>query len=229
MVVCAFNCKIFPAFNWVSSVASRSGVPVIADSGISKSGYIIKDLMLGASTIMMGSFLAGSSEAPGAYEFQRHRGAANGISSTAMCLPKLSYFFLHKFVIEGFKLGSAKHIAEAIVNKYGVVRLTSEVKDKSCAMLRGVLYLTETGLTAKENVIDKRWGLRNTYNGQVLLGLRKHWYLVFESPIRSDPNKNAYEDPCVFTGTTNEAPKFRQLLEMMSIRMDIFSLNPMNQ
>ncbi|RZC87932.1 hypothetical protein C5167_004112 [Papaver somniferum] len=38
----------------------------------------------------------------------------------------------------------------------------------------------------------------------------------------SDPNKNAYEDPFVFTGTANEAPQFRQLLEMMSIGMEIF-------
>lgn len=35
---------------------------------------------------------------------------------------------------------------------------------------------------------------------------RKHWNLVLESPIRSDPNKNAFEDPYVFTATANAAP-----------------------
>ncbi|WP_040422192.1 IMP dehydrogenase [Corynebacterium lipophiloflavum] len=85
--------------------ALKAGVPVIADGGMQHSGDVAKALAAGASTVMLGSMLAGTKEAPGdiivvgGKQYKRYRGMGSmgamqgrGLSGEKRSFSKDRYF-----------------------------------------------------------------------------------------------------------------------------------------
>lgn len=96
----------------VVGVAKKYGIPIIADGGIKFSGDMVKALAVGASTIMLGSLLAGVEESPGetilyqgrTYKMYRGMGSISAMKSGS----KDRYFQTNieneqKFVPEGIE------------------------------------------------------------------------------------------------------------------------------
>ncbi|MCD4847659.1 MAG: IMP dehydrogenase [Candidatus Aegiribacteria sp.] len=64
-VIAGVGCPQASAVSECASAAAEYDAPVIADGGIKYSGDIVKALAVGASSVMIGSLLAGISESPG--------------------------------------------------------------------------------------------------------------------------------------------------------------------
>jgi IMP dehydrogenase len=82
----------------IAEIASAHDVPVIADGGITSSGDVAKAIAAGADTVMLGSMLAGTDEAPGdvivvqGERFKEYRGMGSLGAMKARGYSKDRYF-----------------------------------------------------------------------------------------------------------------------------------------
>jgi IMP dehydrogenase len=86
------------AVHLASLAAKKAGIPVIADGGLQYSGDIPKALVAGASSVMLGSLLAGTDEAPGdityvgGKQYKTYRGMGSLGAMQARSYSKDRYF-----------------------------------------------------------------------------------------------------------------------------------------
>ena len=129
----------------VATVAKRSNIPLIADGGIRYSGDIVKALVAGASTVMLGSTIAGVEEAPGetiifqGRKFKAYRGMG---SIEAMEQGSKDRYF------QTDEQNSNKLVPEGIVGRVAYKGKLSEVLHQMIGGLRAGM-----GYTGSESIL----------------------------------------------------------------------------
>lgn len=113
-----------------AEAAKEKGIPVIADGGIKYSGDIVKALAAGASTVMLGSLLAGTEESPGEIviyqgrSFKSYRGMGSTAAMEAGSKDRYFQNDTKKFVPEGVegRVPYRGHLKDIIYQMIGGIR-----------------------------------------------------------------------------------------------------------
>lgn len=136
----------------VAEALKNTGVPIIADGGIRYSGDIVKALVAGANTVMLGSIIAGVEEAPGetiifeGRKFKAYRGMG---SVEAMQAGSKDRYF------QSSEDNVKKLVPEGIVGRVAYKGFLQEVLHQMVGGLRaGMGYC---GAASIKNMIDAKF------------------------------------------------------------------------
>ena len=130
----------------VSQVCIESDIPLIADGGVRYSGDIVKALVAGASTVMLGSIIAGVEEAPGQtiiYEGRKFKSYRGMGSIDAMQSGSKDRYF------QSDELDVKKLVPEGIVGRVAYKGTLSEVIHQMTGGLRA-----DMGYTGSASISD---------------------------------------------------------------------------
>ena len=128
----------------VSKITQKNNIPLIADGGIRYSGDIVKALVGGASTVMLGSIIAGVEESPGEtiiYEGRRFKSYRGMGSIEAMEMGSKDRYF------QSEELDNKKLVPEGIVGRVAYKGTLVEVIHQMIGGLRaGMGYTGSTSI-----------------------------------------------------------------------------------